>query len=225
MTLVSEQRTRLFATTPSRALTYLPATALVLDLILVAGAAVVAVLGRAAPRHLRQLRPGPRHARHRRAAHGHRLAAHHRRCRRLQAERLRGRHRGVQARLQRQRRRRRAWWASGATWPGSSSAAATSSSPSRSGSPRSSLAASCSAGRSTRARRRGALLHRVLIAGGPAHIDEIASVLRREPWLGYHVVGALTPSHDLSEETAAGIPVLGNSDEATLDRRGGRAPT
>ena len=65
------------------------------------------------------------------------------------------------------------------------------------------------------ARRRGVLLQRVLIAGSPAHIDEIASVLRREPWLGYHVVGALTPAHDLSEETAFGIPVLGNADEAT----------
>jgi exopolysaccharide biosynthesis polyprenyl glycosylphosphotransferase len=65
------------------------------------------------------------------------------------------------------------------------------------------------------ARRRGSLQQRVLIAGSPAHIDEIASVLRREPWLGYHVVGALTPSWDVSEETAFGIPVLGNADEAT----------
>ncbi|GAB3773302.1 exopolysaccharide biosynthesis polyprenyl glycosylphosphotransferase [Nocardioides ginsengisegetis] len=66
-----------------------------------------------------------------------------------------------------------------------------------------------------RARRHGALQQRVLIAGSRSHIDEIASVLRREPWLGYHVVGALTPAYDLSEETKSGIPVLGHTDEAT----------
>ncbi|NYD40510.1 sugar transferase [Nocardioides panaciterrulae] len=63
-------------------------------------------------------------------------------------------------------------------------------------------------------RRRGALQQRVLIAGSEPHIDEIASVLRREPWLGYQVAGALTPEHDLREETASGIPVYGNIDEA-----------
>jgi exopolysaccharide biosynthesis polyprenyl glycosylphosphotransferase len=65
------------------------------------------------------------------------------------------------------------------------------------------------------ARRHGALVHRVVIAGDPAHIDEISSVLLRQPALGYHVVGALTPAHVLSEETATGVPVLGNSDDAT----------
>ncbi|MFC4787242.1 sugar transferase [Nocardioides sp. MAHUQ-72] len=72
------------------------------------------------------------------------------------------------------------------------------------------------------ARRRGVLLQRVLIAGSVVHIDEIAAVLRREPWLGYNIVGALTPEHELTEETATGIPVLGNADEATdLARRSG----
>lgn len=65
------------------------------------------------------------------------------------------------------------------------------------------------------ARRRGALRHRVLIAGSPSHIDEIAGVLRRESWLGYQVVGCLTPPYDLTEETRLGVPVLGNSDDAT----------
>lgn len=65
------------------------------------------------------------------------------------------------------------------------------------------------------ARKRGALRHRVLIAGSPSHIDEIAGVLRRESWLGYQVVGCLTPAYDLTEETRLGVPVLGNSDEAT----------
>jgi exopolysaccharide biosynthesis polyprenyl glycosylphosphotransferase len=70
------------------------------------------------------------------------------------------------------------------------------------------------------ARRRGNLLQRVVIAGSRAHIDEVASVLRRERWLGYTVVGALTPAYDLSEETKSGIPVLGNADEATSVVRG-----
>jgi exopolysaccharide biosynthesis polyprenyl glycosylphosphotransferase len=65
------------------------------------------------------------------------------------------------------------------------------------------------------ARRRGSLLQRVVIAGSRAHIDEIASVLRREPWLGYQVVGALTPAHDLGTETGSGIAILGNADDAT----------
>jgi exopolysaccharide biosynthesis polyprenyl glycosylphosphotransferase len=65
------------------------------------------------------------------------------------------------------------------------------------------------------ARRRGALLHRVVIAGSPGHVDEIASVLRRESWLGYHLIGALTPAHYVEEATHSGIPVLGNSDDAT----------
>ncbi|GEP40464.1 polyprenyl glycosylphosphotransferase [Nocardioides psychrotolerans] len=65
------------------------------------------------------------------------------------------------------------------------------------------------------ARRRGALLHRVVIAGSSGHIDEIVHVLRRESWLGYHVIGALTPAHEVASETGAGIPVLGNCDDAT----------
>lgn len=65
------------------------------------------------------------------------------------------------------------------------------------------------------ARRRGLLRHRVLIAGSRSHIDEVARVLGREPWLGYEVIGALTPEYDLSEETATGVPVVGNANEAT----------
>ena len=65
------------------------------------------------------------------------------------------------------------------------------------------------------ARTRGVLQQRVLIAGSRSHVDEIAVVLRRESWLGYQVVGALTPEYDLSEETATGVPVVGNADEVT----------
>jgi exopolysaccharide biosynthesis polyprenyl glycosylphosphotransferase len=66
------------------------------------------------------------------------------------------------------------------------------------------------------ARTRGALSRTVLITGTPSHIDEVASVLRRLPWLGYRVVGALTPAEDLAEETPAGIPVLGNVDDVAV---------
>ena len=65
------------------------------------------------------------------------------------------------------------------------------------------------------ARKHGSLRQRVLIAGSRSHVDEVAAVLRRESWLGYDIVGALTPEYDLTEETATGIPVLGNSTDAT----------
>jgi exopolysaccharide biosynthesis polyprenyl glycosylphosphotransferase len=65
------------------------------------------------------------------------------------------------------------------------------------------------------ARRQGKLQFRVVIAGTPSHIDEIAAVLRRESWLGYHVVGALTPARDLNNVTSSGIQVIGSCEEAT----------
>jgi exopolysaccharide biosynthesis polyprenyl glycosylphosphotransferase len=65
-----------------------------------------------------------------------------------------------------------------------------------------------------RARRRGALLHQVLIAGDAAHVDEIAQVFSRESWLGYQVIGALLPEDD-RDETDAGIRVLGRADHIT----------
>ena len=63
------------------------------------------------------------------------------------------------------------------------------------------------------ARRRGHLQVRVLVSGTPGHVDEVAKVLRRESWLGYSVVGAVTPTETLAEETASGVPVLGVADE------------
>ena len=62
-----------------------------------------------------------------------------------------------------------------------------------------------------RARRRGLLQHRVVIAGTEGHVDEIASVLAREKWLGYQVVGALTPEILDRPMTHSGIPLLGAS--------------
>ena len=62
-----------------------------------------------------------------------------------------------------------------------------------------------------KARRRGLLQARVVIAGTEGHVDEIASVLRRESWLGYHVVGAITPELAGRDTTHSGIPVLGST--------------
>ena len=62
-----------------------------------------------------------------------------------------------------------------------------------------------------RARTLGSLQVRVVIAGAEGHVDEIASVLRREKWLGYNVVGALTPEPGDREATHSGIPLLGSS--------------
>ncbi len=62
-------------------------------------------------------------------------------------------------------------------------------------------------------RKHGHLREGVIIAGNPRHIDELAAVLRRESWLGYTVLGALaTPGQPLVE-TAAGIPVLGTTQD------------
>lgn len=75
-----------------------------------------------------------------------------------------------------------------------------------------------------RARRRGRLLHRVLIVGDSAHVDDIALVLRRESWLGYHVFGALLPEGDpATDETDTGIPVLGPVDAVTTIAKEGGA--
>jgi exopolysaccharide biosynthesis polyprenyl glycosylphosphotransferase len=62
-----------------------------------------------------------------------------------------------------------------------------------------------------RARDRGTLLQRVLIAGSAEHVDEVAAVLRRERWLGYEILGALTPNHERRTETPGGVPVVGNA--------------
>jgi exopolysaccharide biosynthesis polyprenyl glycosylphosphotransferase len=59
------------------------------------------------------------------------------------------------------------------------------------------------------ARRRGHLRMRVLVAGSPRRVDEVTQVLRREPWLGYSVIGAVVPAGTEVEETATGIPILG----------------
>lgn len=66
-----------------------------------------------------------------------------------------------------------------------------------------------------RARSQGRLHFRVLIAGSPSHVDEIAAVLRRETWLGYRVTGALLPRSELRSETKSGIPVVGTCEQVS----------
>ncbi len=63
-------------------------------------------------------------------------------------------------------------------------------------------------------RRHGHLREAVIIAGNPSHIDDVAAVLRRESWLGYTVLGALTNPGAQLVETPAGIPVLGSTTDA-----------
>ncbi len=59
------------------------------------------------------------------------------------------------------------------------------------------------------ARRYGHMMSPVLVAGDPAHVNDLAKVLRREHWLGYKVVGALVPESLMGREILAGIPVIG----------------
>jgi exopolysaccharide biosynthesis polyprenyl glycosylphosphotransferase len=66
-----------------------------------------------------------------------------------------------------------------------------------------------------RARGEGKLQFRVVISGLPSHVDEVATVLNRESWLGYRVVGALTPATDLMDTTPSGVPVVGACEAAT----------
>lgn len=55
--------------------------------------------------------------------------------------------------------------------------------------------------------RQGALMTPIVVAGDSGHVDEIAKVLRRETWLGYKVVGAVTRYR--GDTTPNGLPILG----------------
>ena len=75
-----------------------------------------------------------------------------------------------------------------------------------------------------RLHRRGRLLTKVIISGSESRIDEVASVLRREKWLGFHIIGALVPSTRPVEQTPGGVPVIGFTDSDRFQRtrfRGG----
>jgi exopolysaccharide biosynthesis polyprenyl glycosylphosphotransferase len=64
-----------------------------------------------------------------------------------------------------------------------------------------------------RARSMGGLTQRTVIVGAADHVDAVASVFGRETWLGYDVLGAITPASD-SVATEGGVPVLGEVNEA-----------
>lgn len=62
--------------------------------------------------------------------------------------------------------------------------------------------------------RRGGRFRTTVIAVGPlSHVDGIARTLQRESWLGYDVIGAITPDGDPRTRTVNGIPVLGHEDD------------
>ncbi|MGO1259110.1 MAG: sugar transferase [Brachybacterium sp.] len=64
------------------------------------------------------------------------------------------------------------------------------------------------------ARVRGRLRLQVLVVGSAGHVRGIVRTLARETWLGYDVVGAVTPMYEDAQAEQAGVPVLG--DESRL---------
>ena len=61
-------------------------------------------------------------------------------------------------------------------------------------------------------RSKGMLCAPVILIGDHGHVDEIAAVLRRATFLGYRVVGVLSPRAEV-ELTPSGLPVLGTVDD------------
>ena len=65
-----------------------------------------------------------------------------------------------------------------------------------------------------RLRVAGHFNEKVLLVGTPGYIGEIHTVLARESWLGYQVMGCLVPRDYAGlERTSTGIPVLGHSED------------
>ena len=60
-----------------------------------------------------------------------------------------------------------------------------------------------------RLRIRGRLVRRVVAVGGPAGVAEVVSVLDRERYVGYRVVGACVPSDMTVAPGMLGVPVMG----------------
>ena len=74
-------------------------------------------------------------------------------------------------------------------------------------------------------RRRDRLVHRVLLVGMPAGVAELLEVMRREPRMGYTVIGACLPrlSKDPGDEVVdQGLPILGYLDDvrSAVERSG-----
>ena len=65
-----------------------------------------------------------------------------------------------------------------------------------------------------RLRVQGHFNEKVLLVGTPGYIGEIHTVLARESWLGYQVIGCLVPRDYAGlQQTSGGIPVLGLIDD------------
>lgn len=63
------------------------------------------------------------------------------------------------------------------------------------------------------ARTRGHLRSQVLVVGSTGHVRGIVRTLTREVWLGYDVVGAISPISDKQREQGAGVPILGDESQ------------
>ncbi len=61
-----------------------------------------------------------------------------------------------------------------------------------------------------RARARGRLLRRVVAVGGPADVQELFTVLNRERYAGFQIVGACLPSGIEAESAVLPVPLLGS---------------
>lgn len=59
-------------------------------------------------------------------------------------------------------------------------------------------------------RRRGRLRVGVVAVGPLSHVDHITRIFRRESWLGYEMIGAVSPVGDPRLESELGVPVLGH---------------
>lgn len=68
-------------------------------------------------------------------------------------------------------------------------------------------------------RRHGYLRVPMLIVGDRVHVNELNRVMRRERWVGYDLVGALTYDRD---EGAFDVPVMGTPDDVVLATRQSR---
>ncbi|WP_188113307.1 sugar transferase [Nocardioides humilatus] len=65
-----------------------------------------------------------------------------------------------------------------------------------------------------RARQAGRLGVPVLIAGDSRHVDQIHDILDQARWLGYRVVGAVTPADEIGG-AVGNVPVVGTIDDVT----------
>jgi exopolysaccharide biosynthesis polyprenyl glycosylphosphotransferase len=65
-----------------------------------------------------------------------------------------------------------------------------------------------------RMRRSGRLTQRTLVAGTPSTIEDVTRVLERESWLGYEIVGCLTPDESYRADDL-NAPVVGHTKEVS----------